>query len=306
MRASVPSVVLAADSLACALQGAVDSGGRVVEVVGDLARGPVEPVAEHQYRALLGGQQLHGSDVGEADALAGDGVFLGSCVRGRELAREAVGVGLEMRVGAAGPAAALLDDPQGDVRCDSEQPRRERAVRLVARKPAPGAQERLLKRVVGVVQRAEHAVGVDVQGAPVRGGERRRPGRPPPARRRVGVGLLRRVGAAPYGLGPRSAACSAVSQPRLRCSEPSVTPNFAYSTSTDRSVGSCSSRIRFLCRWRIVPAGTRTASPGVTSTGFSAASISSASCRSTHPRRVSGSADPPRSPSAPGRQVPRR
>ena len=40
------------------------------------------------------------------------------------------------------------------------------------REPAPGAQERVLQRVLGVVERAEHAVAVRVQLAAVRLDER--------------------------------------------------------------------------------------------------------------------------------------
>ena len=46
------------------------AGDGVVEELGDLARRPVEHVAQHEPRALLGRQQLHRGDEGEPDPLA--------------------------------------------------------------------------------------------------------------------------------------------------------------------------------------------------------------------------------------------
>ena len=68
-------------------------------------------------------------------------------------------------------ALALLDQPQADVGCDPVQPGSERRIRLEAIDAAPGAQHRLLERVVGVVQRAEHAVAVQMQRLAVRRGQ---------------------------------------------------------------------------------------------------------------------------------------
>ena len=76
----------------------------------------------------------------------------------------------------------------------------------------------------------------------------------------------------PWGLSARrgrsarvSSDCSAVSQPSSRCSGPLSTPKRFHSTSTDRSVGSCSSSSRMpppiACS---VPAGTRMPSPALT------------------------------------------
>ena len=52
------------------------------------------------------------------------------------------------------------------------QPQPQRAAALEARERAPGAQQHVLHRVVGVVDGAEHAVAVGVQLAPARGDER--------------------------------------------------------------------------------------------------------------------------------------
>ena len=60
-------------------------------------------------------------------------------------------------------APPLLDHPQADVRRDPVQPGTSSRPRLEAADAAPGAQHRLLQRVVGVVQRAEHPVAVHVQ-----------------------------------------------------------------------------------------------------------------------------------------------
>src|SRR5438270_9394238 len=65
------------------------------------------------------------------------------------------------------PRASACDRGEADVRGDSVQPGGELRARLVALGAFPGAQHRLLERVIGVVERAEHPVAVEVQRAPV-------------------------------------------------------------------------------------------------------------------------------------------
>ena len=66
------------------------------------------------------------------------------------------------------PPAAPLELGQADVRGDRVQPRPGRAPLAQPGRAAPGAHQRLLERVVGVVHRAEHAVAVRVELGPVR------------------------------------------------------------------------------------------------------------------------------------------
>ena len=61
------------------------------------------------------------------------------------------------------PLRPALDQPQAAVRRDPVQPAPQRAAPLEAAEPAPAAQQRVLERVLGVVQRAEHPVAVRVQ-----------------------------------------------------------------------------------------------------------------------------------------------
>src|SRR5438270_12759578 len=66
-----------------------------------------------------------------------------------------------------GPRASACDRGEADVRGDGVQPGGELRARLVALGAFPGAQHRLLERVVGVVERAEHPVAVEVERAAV-------------------------------------------------------------------------------------------------------------------------------------------
>ena len=62
----------------------------------------------------------------------------------------------------------LLDQLEAGVRGDPVQPGTHRTASLEPRQPPPGADERLLQGVLGVVHRAKHAVAVRVQLAAVR------------------------------------------------------------------------------------------------------------------------------------------
>src|SRR5437667_9373218 len=65
------------------------------------------------------------------------------------------------------PRASACDRGEADVRGDGVQPGAELRTRLVAVGAFPRAQHRLLERVVGVVERAEHPVAVEVERPPV-------------------------------------------------------------------------------------------------------------------------------------------
>jgi hypothetical protein len=155
-----PLLTLLCERPAGALQRAVDGRHGVVEQVGDLARRPVEYVTQHEHGALLGRQHLHRGNERQADCLP----RLGDIVRLRRgAAQRAVGVRLEVGVDGRGRATALLDHAQAHVGRDPVEPRGERRARLEAADAAPRPQKRLLQCVVGVVDRAEHAIAVDVQ-----------------------------------------------------------------------------------------------------------------------------------------------
>src|SRR5712692_10332552 len=66
-----------------------------------------------------------------------------------------------------GPRTPSRDGGEADVCGDGVQPGGELRAWLVAVGALPRAQHRLLERVVGVVERAEHPVAVEVERAPV-------------------------------------------------------------------------------------------------------------------------------------------
>ena len=86
------------------------------------------------------------------------------------------------------PARAAPDSVEADVGRDAVQPRADEraAVEGVARPPRP--QERLLDRILGLVERGEHPVAVDVELAPVSLGEGRERGLPTGERARDPLG----------------------------------------------------------------------------------------------------------------------
>jgi hypothetical protein len=86
-----------------------------------VARRPAEAVAQHEHGALLGWEQLHCGDVGEADPFARDRPRLRRGLGRGELVEEAVGVGLQVCVDRAGRAVALFQHPQRDVGRDAVQ-----------------------------------------------------------------------------------------------------------------------------------------------------------------------------------------
>ena len=76
-----------------------------------------------------------------------------------------MGVGRGRVVDRQHPLGPPLDRPQAGVGRDRVEPRAQRASPLELREPAPGVQQRILERVLGVGHRAEHPIAVGVQGA---------------------------------------------------------------------------------------------------------------------------------------------
>ncbi len=161
------------------LQGAVGRGDAGAERRGGLARRPAEDVAGDQRGALPRRQDLERGQERQRDGLPRDGHRLGLLVARRGLVEQPVGVGLQprhlgMRV-RRGPPGAAPEHVQADVGGDPVQPGAELRPAVEAGPAAPGLQERLLHRVLGLVERGQHPVAVDVQLTPVpfgQGGER--------------------------------------------------------------------------------------------------------------------------------------
>ena len=148
-----------------------------------LARRPAEHVPGDQRRALARREDLERGEERELDRLAGDDDRLGLLVARRDLVEQAVRVGRD-----PGHLARTSPSRSAGGRCaGSHRGRRwsrsvqpgadERAaVERLARPPRP--QERLLDGVLGLVERGEHPVAVDVELAPVSLGEGRERGLP--------------------------------------------------------------------------------------------------------------------------------
>ena len=161
-----------------------DGGGRL-EHLGGLLRREAEHLAQDQHRALGRRQVLERRDEGELDALAPLVAGLGRRAAVLE-AEPLVGIGLDpdrldhRRAGAVvGVGGRAVVDRQHALRARRSiafrqvlvairvEPRAQRAAALEARQPAPGPQQGVLQGVLGVVDRAEHAVAVGVELAAV-------------------------------------------------------------------------------------------------------------------------------------------
>ena len=166
------------DRLPCALKRTVHGRDGGVERLGHLLRGEPEHLPQDQHRALVPREVLQRRDEGELHGLAllvagvGRGIAVGEGERvvrirlhpdglGERRARIGVRVGRSARAG--GKAAARPPRVEADVGRDPVQPRAHRAPAGEPAEPAPRAQERLLKRVLGVVERPEHPVAVRVE-----------------------------------------------------------------------------------------------------------------------------------------------
>ena len=162
------------------LERAVDRRGRGVEQVGDLGRRPGQHLPQDQYGALPRRQVLQRGDHRQPQALpsrrppwpgrrraAGPGTAPAS---GTSSACGSSSSGsLPGAPSADGTIRRLLccRSVQADPGRDPVEPGPDRRALLEVRVPAPGPQVRLLHRVLGVVQRAEHPVAVRDQLTPV-------------------------------------------------------------------------------------------------------------------------------------------
>ena len=150
-----------------ALQRGVDRRLGGLEQLGRVPRAPAEHVAQDQHGARARGARCWratrnaSSIVSRATTSAS-----GSSVGGdQEVVRDRLQPGHLAVVGRR--ARALGERVQAGVGRDPVQPGAQRRPPGVGLAEAPGAQERLLREVLGLVERAEHPVAVDLQLAAV-------------------------------------------------------------------------------------------------------------------------------------------
>ncbi len=152
---------------------------------GRLRGRPAEHVPGDQRGPLPGRQELHRHEEHQLDRLALDDLGLGLLVLGGrdDLVEQPVRVGLQPghlgerpdRRQAARPPPQRVE---ADVRRDPVEPRPEQGAAVEPLAAAPRPEHRLLDRVLGLVERGQHPVAVDVELAPVALGEGREGGVP--------------------------------------------------------------------------------------------------------------------------------
>jgi hypothetical protein len=149
-------------------------GWPVSSIAGDLGGPEAEHVAEHQRRALAGRQVLEGDHERQLDRLAR--LDLEQRVRVRvQPQRLDVVCWLERvphRRDLPGAARTRAQRVEAAVGRDPVEPRAHRGAPLERLDAAPRGQERLLHHVLGVLHRADDAVAVQLQLAPVGLGQR--------------------------------------------------------------------------------------------------------------------------------------
>ena len=162
---------LLGDELAGPLQRAVHRRRRGVHHRGDLGGGEAEHLEEQERRPLVARQVLQGRDERQLHRLAllgarrrarrGTGPSQATSVTGTSPAVTRVARGPE--VDGQRAAAAGVDEVEARAGGHRVQPGAQRAPALERAELAPGAHQRVLQCVVGVVRRAEHPVAVRVQ-----------------------------------------------------------------------------------------------------------------------------------------------
>ena len=153
-----------------ALQRGVHRRLRRLEQPRGLLRRAAEDVAQHEHGPRQRREVLDRGDERQLDGLLGERHVLRALAPVGQLLEELVGIGLQPRdlAARARPPRALVERVEAGVRRDPVQPRANRRAALVRLAPAPRAQERLLDEVLGLLERPEQAVAVDVQLAAVR------------------------------------------------------------------------------------------------------------------------------------------
>ena len=128
-------------------QRALDGRAGRPEQRGDLGGRPPEHVAQQQDGPLAIRQPLDGREEGEVQAVAARVPGERVDQRRAGVPQPRVGVGLDARSRPARPALELVE---ARVRGDPQQPRVHRRAALQVVERAPGAQQRLLRDVLGV------------------------------------------------------------------------------------------------------------------------------------------------------------
>ena len=141
-----------------------------------------EDVAEKQDGALAWWEMLQGCDERELDGLPGLVSSIWTRRRIDDPLEQGVGVGLEQshlaeprrlrrgewRLGCRRrPAAERAQGIETSIGGDPVEPRAQRCRAVITRQTAPGAQQRLLERVLSVLHRAEDPVAVELELPPV-------------------------------------------------------------------------------------------------------------------------------------------
>ena len=160
-----------------ALQRAVDRRDARIEQLRHLGGFPVQHLAEDQHRPLARRQVLQRRDEREADRLArlrhGRGIALrhDAPVGDRldpgdlreDLAHGSVRGARFAQIHRPRAPLPAVEHVEANVRRDPVQPRPQRCAALEALERAPGTQERVLHRILGLERRAEHPVAIGVQ-----------------------------------------------------------------------------------------------------------------------------------------------
>ena len=147
----------------------------------DLGRLPAQDLAEDENGALARRELLERSDEREPHGLApdgdlrrvalGDDAAVGDRLDPRDLRQRAqvgdLGLPRRPQVHGARAAVAAAEHVQADVRRDAVEPGAKLGPTLEAVVASPGADERLLYRVLGLERRAEHPVAVGGELDPV-------------------------------------------------------------------------------------------------------------------------------------------
>ena len=232
----------------------------VVSSASATRRPEAQDLAHDQHGPLVGRQELQRRDEGQLDRLAllvagvgrveavlhGEGLVRVG-LHPHRLDHRLAGAVMRVRGGAVvhgeHPLGALRDRVEAGVGGDPVEPGAQGAAALEPRQAAPGPQERLLERVLGIVHRSQHPVAVRVKLAvagadqPLERGLVAAPGRPPAARdpgrlvvsRAHALTLDPRRGfklIGPPMNSPRS--FGRYGQDEVRCLKPSRTPRAPY------------------------------------------------------------------------------
>src|SRR5262249_24970163 len=136
---------------------------------------PPQHIAQKERGALLRRQELDQGEERQLDRLLRQNERIRSEQRVRDWLKPGhfgKGFWIAARIvvrypGELRPSSVGRDHIETCVRCDAIQPRAKRSISFEALSVLPRAGERLLHGIFGIVERAQHAIAVDQQLAPV-------------------------------------------------------------------------------------------------------------------------------------------